>query len=111
MLELEIIIGALKLIIMASVLFVWFVRYDNIIKEFVEYKYPNWLRDLVGILKISCVFMLQSSDVNIVKIGCLGLIFLMAAAVSTHLRVRNSLGKLLPSLTLMSLSIFIYLKV
>lgn len=111
MLELGTIIGALKLIIMASVLFVWFVRYDNIIKEFVEYKYPNWLRDLVGILKISCVFMLQSSDVNIVKIGCLGLIFLMAAAVSTHLRVRNSLGKLLPSLTLMSLSIFIYLKV
>lgn len=110
MLEIGTIIGSIKLIILASVLFVWFVRYDNIVKEFVEYKYPNWLRDLVGILKISCVFMLQSSDANIVKIGCLGLIFLMAAAVSTHLRVKNSVGKMLPSLTLLSLSIFILLK-
>ena len=109
MLEIASIVGTLKLLVLASVLFVWFVRYDNIVKEFIEYKYPNWLRDLVGILKVSCVFMLQSSDVNIVKAGCLGLIFLMAAAVSTHLRVKNSVGKLLPSLTLMSFSIFILL--
>ena len=107
MLELASIIGTLKLVVLASVLFVWFVRYDNIVKEFMEYKYPNWLRDLVGILKVSCVFMLQSSDINIVKVGCLGLIFLMAAAVSTHLRVKNHVGKLLPSLTLMTFSILI----
>ena len=107
MLELASVIGTLKLVVLASVLFVWFVRYDNIIKEFIEYKYPNWLRDLVGILKISCVFMLQSSDVIIVKYGCIGLIFLMAAAVSTHLRVKNHVGKLLPSLTLMTFSIII----
>ena len=107
--ELSSIIGTLKLLVLASVLFVWFVRYDNIVKEFIEYKYPNWLRDLVGILKVACVFMLQSPDVNIVKAGCLGLIFLMAAAVSTHLRVKNPVGKMLPSLTLLSFSIIILL--
>lgn len=109
MLEISSIIGVLKLILLAAVLFVWFVRYDNIVKEFVEYNYPAWLRDLVGIMKVSSVFMLQSSDVNIVKLGSLGLIVLMAAAVTTHLRVKNPVGKILPSLTLLTLSIIILL--
>lgn len=109
MLEISSIIGALKLILMAAVLFVWFVRYDNIVKEFLEYNYPAWLRDLVGIMKVSSVFMLQSSDVNIVKLGSLGLIVLMAAAVTTHLRVKNPVGKILPSLTLLTFSIIILL--
>ena len=53
--------GGIKLVILAAILFVWFVRYDNIIKEFKEYKYPDWLRDFVGILKslvLSCCNLL-----------------------------------------------------
>ena len=36
---------------LVSVLFVWVIRYDNIIKEFKQYELPDWLRDFVGILK------------------------------------------------------------
>ena len=53
--ELSSIIGTLKLLVLASVLFVWFVRYDNIVKEFIEYKYPNWLRDRRYIKSLLCV--------------------------------------------------------
>ena len=41
-----------KIIILISILYVWVVRYQNIVDEFNSYKLPSWLRDLVGILKI-----------------------------------------------------------
>ena len=99
--------GGIKLVILAAILFVWFVRYDNIIKEFKEYKYPDWLRDFVGILKISCAFMLQSTNTNLVIIGAIGLIVLMSAAFTTHIRVKHSFDKMLPSFTLLLFSIFL----
>ena len=105
----SIIVGAIKLIMLAAVLFVWFVRYDNIVKEFQEYKYPNWLRDLVGILKVSCVFMIQAKDPELVKLGCLLLLALMLAAFSTHIRVKNPVAKMLPSFTLICFTIIVYI--
>ena len=51
--NLDNIIEALKIISGVAIFFVWVVRYDNIKKEFNEYQLPTWLRDLVGILKIS----------------------------------------------------------
>ena len=48
----------LQIITATSILFVWIVRYENIIKEFQQYQLPVWLRDLVGILKISLAIML-----------------------------------------------------
>ena len=44
------IVPVLKISVLVSVLFVWVIRYDNIIKEFKEYEL-DWLRDFVGILK------------------------------------------------------------
>ena len=32
----------LKIIIVASIFFVWVVRYNNIVTEFKEYQYPDW---------------------------------------------------------------------
>lgn len=103
------ILGAIKLIMLAAVLFVWFVRYDNIVAEFKQYNYPNWMRDLVGIIKVALVFMIQSQNPELVKLGCLGLGSLMAAAFATHLRVRNPIHKMLPSFTLLCFSVFVYL--
>ena len=40
----------LQVITASSILFVWVVRYDNIITEFQQYQLPVWLRDMVGIL-------------------------------------------------------------
>ena len=53
------IVEALKIISSVAIFFVWVVRYDNIKKEFVEYNLPSWVRDLVGILKLSFATMLQ----------------------------------------------------
>ena len=48
----------LQIITATSILFVWVVRYENIITEFQQYQLPIWLRDMVGILKISFAIML-----------------------------------------------------
>ena len=63
--SIEVLIEALKIIAAVAVYFVWVVRYDNIKKEFSDYKLPKMFRDLVGILKISCTVMLQFDDNNL----------------------------------------------
>ena len=47
---------ALKIIVGASIFFVWVVRYQNIVEEFKEFQLPEWLRDMVGIFKIAFAF-------------------------------------------------------
>jgi hypothetical protein len=96
-----------KIIMLVAIFFVWVVRYENIIEEFKFYNYPNWLRDLVGILKLASAVMLVQSNDLIVRIGSSAIIFLMLAAVITHLRVKNKFKKILPSITLLLLSSFV----
>jgi uncharacterized membrane protein YphA (DoxX/SURF4 family) len=100
---------ALQALVAAAILFVWVVRYSNIVAEFQQYRLPDWLRDLVGILKVTLsVMLLIGIDRRGFAIGGgLGLSLLMAAAFATHLRVKNPIGKMLPSLTLLALSILI----
>ena len=102
-------IEALKIFVFSSVLFVWIVRYNNIVEEFRSYNYPNWLRDLVGITKVSLVIMIMSANIFLVKIGAMGIMILMLAAVITHLRVRNPLFKMLPSMSLFTFCSLIWL--
>jgi hypothetical protein len=102
-------IAVLKIIVLASVLFVWVVRYDNIISEFKQYNLPDWLRDLVGILKISFVIMLLNNESTIVLFGSAGIVILMLAALVTHLRIKNPIKNMLPAFTLMILSLTIFL--
>lgn len=102
-------ISALKILVAGSIFFVWVVKYENIVKEFKEFGLPDWLRDLVGILKLSFALMLQSTDLNVALIGSLGIAVLMIAALLTHLRVRNPFYKMLPSMSLMAISSFIFL--
>lgn len=42
---------SLQALVAVSVFFVWVIRYANIVQEFKQYGLPDWLRDLVGILK------------------------------------------------------------
>ena len=73
-----------------SIFFVWVVRYQNIVEEFRTYGLPIWLRDLVGILKLSFLIMLFSNDLSIVIFGSLGIAGLVFVALFTHLRIKNS---------------------
>lgn len=100
---------AVQALVAASIFFVWVVRYDNIIQEFKQYGLPDWLRDLVGILKLTFALMLLLGiqRASLAIIGGLGIAGLMGCAFVIHLRVKNPMFKMLPSLTLLALSLII----
>lgn len=102
-------INVLKILIATSIFFVWVVKYQNIVKEFKEFQLPNWLRDLVGILKLSFSIMVISNNDKITLIGSLGIAILMIAALITHVRVKNPLYKMIPAIALLAISSFIFL--
>lgn len=97
-------IEVLKIIATVSIFFIWFIRYDNIKKEFREYKFPRWFRDVVGILKISFCIMLHSNSNEIVMTGSLGILILMLGAVITHIRMKNTFRKYIASVTMFLIS-------
>lgn len=99
----------LQALVAASIFFVWVVRYDNIIQEFKQYGLPDWLRDLVGILKLTfaLLLLLGIQRTSLAMIGSLGIAGLMGCAFVMHLRVKNPVFKMLPSLTLLALSLAI----
>jgi len=105
------IVEAFKIISSVAIFFVWVVRYDNIRKEFVEYNLPSWVRDIVGILKLSFATMLQFSNEEIVKIGALGISVLMLGAVVTHLRLKSNFRRYIASVAMLSISIFILIQI
>ena len=107
MISIPSIIYAIKTIVATSIFFVWVVRYREMLEEFKTYKLPSWLRDLVGILKISFAILLFSSDTYVTIIGALGICFLMSAAVITHVRVKNPFYKMLPAFGLIILNLII----
>jgi hypothetical protein len=102
-------IYVLKTLVVGSIFFVWVVRYQNIIEEFKSYGLPAWLRDFVGILKLSFSLMLITSDSIVILLGASGITVLMIAAMLTHLRVKNPFYKMLPSMSLMIICLAILL--
>ena len=94
----------LRIVISTALFFVWVVRYDNIIMEFrKDYNYPDWLRDLTGIAKLTCAVMLLSTNTELNELGLKGIITLMAFAILTHIKVKSQPRKAIPSVLLMSL--------
>ena len=102
---------SLQALVAAAIFFVWVVRYDNIIIEFKQYGLPDWLRDLVGILKLtfSLLLLIGIQRAPLAVAGGIGIAGLMACAFAMHLRVKNPAFKMLPSLTLLVLSLIIAL--
>lgn len=98
----------IKTLVFSSVVFVWVVRYQNIIEEFKQFSYPSWLRDIVGILKLAFVILIMNSENDLVKVGSVGISILMIAALITHLRVKNPVFKMMPSLSLLILNVLIF---
>ena len=82
---------SLQALVAASVFFVWVIRYANIVQEFKQYGLPDWLRDLVGILKMNFSLMLLIGIERpfFAVMGGLGIAILMGAAFVTHLRVKK----------------------
>lgn len=101
-------VPALKILTLAAVIFVWFVRYDNIVEEFKKYKYSPKLRDFVGILKITAVLLIQTEPTLYVQLGSAILALLMLAAFLTHLKIKNAPIEFAPSLVLMIFSVLFF---
>jgi peptidoglycan/LPS O-acetylase OafA/YrhL len=99
----------LQAFVASSIFFVWVVRYDNIIQEFKHYQLPDWLRDIVGILKLTFALLLVIGVEHgeFAVFGGTGIALLMAAAFVTHLRVKSPIFKMVPSTTLLVLSVMI----
>jgi hypothetical protein len=104
----EVVSETLKIFVLVSILFVWVIRYANIVEEFKAFGYPAWLRDLVGIFKISFAVMLMSQSGALVKLGALGIAALMVCALLTHLKSKSPVAKMLPSATLLTINVFLY---
>jgi uncharacterized membrane protein YphA (DoxX/SURF4 family) len=98
--------NCLQCLVAAAIFFVWVVRYENIVTEFKSYGLPVWLRDLIGILKLTFALLLVVGIERpfFAVVGALGVIVLMAGAVVTHLRVKSPMLKMLPSLCLLACS-------
>ena len=102
--NIELLTTVLRIVISTALFFVWVVRYDNIIMEFrKDYNYPDWLRDLTGIAKLTCAVMLLSTNTELNDLGLKGIIALMAFAILTHIKVKSQPRKAIPSVLLMSL--------
>ena len=97
---------ALQALVAAAIFFVWAVRYANIVQEFKQYGLPDWLRDLIGILKMTFALMLLIGIERrpFALVGGIGIAILMLAAFVTHLRVKSPLVKMLPCLALLVFS-------
>ena len=93
-------LNVLQIFIASSIFFVWVVRYENIIEEFKNYNLPNWLRDFVGILKITLAVMLiiGLNDSKFKEVASIGLLILMFCTIATHIKVKNHFFKIIPSL-------------
>jgi len=102
---------ALQALVATSIFFVWVVRYANIVQEFKQYGLPDWLRDLVGILKMTCALLLLIGIEQrpFALAGGMVIAVLMGAAFVTHLPMKNPVFKMLPSLSLLLFSVIIAL--
>jgi hypothetical protein len=98
----------LNMFVAVSIFYVWVPRYFNIIEEFKQYNSPDYLRDIVGILKLTFAFMLVAKNSQYVLVASAGLAFLMLAAFATHIRMKNNYKLFFPSLFLLLINSFIF---
>ncbi|MFM7091862.1 MAG: DoxX family protein [Bacteroidota bacterium] len=106
MLTLETIV---KVIIALSILFVWVLRFDNIVKEFKQYELSDLVRTIVGTSKIILATLLVVSiwHKEFVFIPASLMAFLMISAQYFHFKVKNPWQKHVPSLFLFALCIYL----
>lgn len=95
--------------IASAVLFVWIFRFENIVREFEEYRLSVLFRSFIGASKIALSTLLV---VGIwfpapVLVAALGMAVLMAGAQWSHLKVHHAFAKFVPSLVLLLLSLFV----
>jgi len=111
---------AAQLFIAVAMYDVWWFRHDKpqrarggdartMAEEFRVYGLPDWLRNLVRVLKLTCgTLMIVGVWVPIAAfIGGAGLVILMGGAIAMHAKVSDPLYKFLPATTFFLLSCWV----
>ncbi|MDX2261969.1 MAG: DoxX family protein [Gemmatimonadales bacterium] len=101
------VITLMQAFVAMSVFYVWVVRYQAVLADFAAFQLPDWLRDLVGALKLTGVALLLGVGDGLEGIGAAMIGVFMVGAVMMHLRVKNPLIKMLPSFCLGLMALFI----
>lgn len=98
-----------QLIIACSITFVWVFRFDNIVKEFNQFRLSDLIRNIVGTVKIASSTLLVAGIwyPALIPVPTLLLAFLMIAAQYFHFKTGNPWQKHIPSLLLLILCLFI----
>ena len=98
-----------QIIVAVSIVIVWVFRYDNIVKEFKQYKLSDLTRTMVGSTKIALATLLVVGIwyPSLVLIPALIMALLMLSAQYFHFKVKNPWQKRMPSLFLLLLCLFV----
>ncbi len=98
-----------QIIVAFSIAYVWIFRFDNIAKEFNQYRLRVVVRNLIGASKIALSTLLVAGIwyPSLILIPALLLAFLMVCAQYFHFKISNPWQKHIPSLLLLILCLFI----
>jgi len=101
----ESLINLAQIVVALSVLFVWTLRFHNVLKEFKQFGLSDLTRNLVGATKISLATLLLVGIwySSLVLIPSIIMGFIMIGAQYFHFKVNNPFIKHLPSLILLIL--------
>jgi hypothetical protein len=94
----------LQVVVAGSVLFVWTFRFEQVAREFVEYRLNDTIRAMVGSSKIMLATLLLAAIFWPVP---LLMAAFMLVATFFHVRARHGLVKYIPSFVLLGLSLLI----
>ena len=90
-----------------SVIYVWVVRYEAVLDDFSTFQLPSWLRDITGVSKLTGAVLLLGIGEGMAVVGAGIIAFFMVSALMMHLRAKNPARKMIPSLGLGAMSLFI----
>jgi hypothetical protein len=92
----------LETFVAMSVFYVWVVRYQAVLADFKSFGLPDTVRDLVGAAKLTAAFLLLGiGPIEGLEVyGAGAIAFFMAVAVVMHIRIKNPVVKMLPSMGL-----------
>ncbi len=98
-----------QVILACSIVFVWVVRFPNVVKEFHEYGLSDSVRTLVGAVKIALATLLVAAIwyPALALVPALLMAGLMASALAAHWKVHHAWQKYVPAASLLVLSLFV----
>lgn len=81
----------------------------NMIEEFAVYGLPSWFMYTVGAIKVALALSLIAGtwQPELVQPAAYAMTALMIGAVAMHIKVKDTLIKTIPALTMLALSLFL----